>query len=133
MNVVFADTFYFIALLDRRDPKHAEAIAASRVSGRRFLTTEFVLLELADAFAKPPQREEFLAICNLVLTDPIFKVVPLTSEHFHNARKYYAQHRDKEWQLSDCISFMVMNANGIKAALTGDRHFIQAGFKALLA
>jgi predicted nucleic acid-binding protein len=34
--------------------------------------------------------------------------------------------------MTDCISFVVMNDGGIRNALTGDRHFDQAGFNALL-
>jgi predicted nucleic acid-binding protein len=39
---------------------------------------------------------------------------------------------DKDWSLTDCISFVVMNAESISEALTGDEHFEQAGFVALL-
>jgi uncharacterized protein len=40
--------------------------------------------------------------------------------------------RDKEWSLTDCISFVVMKERGLTEALTADHHFEQAGFKALL-
>jgi predicted nucleic acid-binding protein len=39
---------------------------------------------------------------------------------------------DKEWPLTDCISFVVMAREGITEALTGDRHFEQVGFVPLL-
>ena len=44
----------------------------------------------------------------------------------------YRSRRDKEWSLTDCISFVVMEDEGLREALTGDRHFEQAGFVALL-
>lgn len=37
-----------------------------------------------------------------------------------------------EWSLTDCISFVVMEDAGVQQALTGDQHFEQAGFTALL-
>jgi predicted nucleic acid-binding protein len=39
---------------------------------------------------------------------------------------------DKEWSLTDCLSFVVMQQRGLTEALTPDEHFVQAGFKALL-
>ena len=44
----------------------------------------------------------------------------------------YAERPDKDWSLTDCISFVVMRTMDITEALTGDRHFEQAGFTALL-
>jgi len=58
MKSVFADTFYFLALLNERDAAHARAVAASRIAGLALVTTEFVLIELADALCKPQQRDE---------------------------------------------------------------------------
>jgi predicted nucleic acid-binding protein len=45
----------------------------------------------------------------------------------------YGTRPDKEWSLTDCISFVVMKREGLTDALTGDRHFEQAGFKVLLS
>jgi hypothetical protein len=75
MKAVFADTFYFPALLNRRDPHHERAVLALRTPGLRLVTTEFVLIELADALCKPAQREEALALARLVETDRAFELV----------------------------------------------------------
>jgi predicted nucleic acid-binding protein len=133
MKAVFADTFYFLALLNERDATHARAVSASRTPGLRLVTTEFVLLELADALCKPGQREEALALWNLVRTDPAFQLFPASSELVEGGRELYRERRDKEWSLTYCTSFVVMQEEQLTDALTGDRHFEQAGFKALLA
>jgi len=39
---------------------------------------------------------------------------------------------DKEWGLTDCISFVVMKDRKLTDVLTTDHHFEQAGFKSLL-
>ena len=91
-----------------------------------------MLLELADALSKPPLREEALAVSQLVETDPTFRLVPASSELLRRGRELYANRRDKEWELTDCISFVVMQDEGLTDALTADQHFEQAGFKALL-
>jgi len=132
MKAAFADTFYFLALINRRDPCHQRAVAASRTAGLSLLTTEFVLLELADALCKPPLREEVSAICRLVETDPAFRLARATTELFARGRRLYAKRADKNWSLTDCISFVVMQDEGVRDALTGDQHFEQAGFKVLL-
>jgi predicted nucleic acid-binding protein len=44
----------------------------------------------------------------------------------------YVNRPDKQWSLTDCISFVVMEREGIADALTGDKHFEQAGFNVLL-
>ena len=133
MRSVFADTFYFLALLNERDAAHKRAVTASRTSGLALVTTELVLLELADALCKPPQRDEVSALWNVVETDPAFQFVRATSELIQRGRELYGERADKEWPLTDCISFVVMQDQGLAEALTADHHFEQAGFKALLA
>jgi hypothetical protein len=39
---------------------------------------------------------------------------------------------DKNWSLTDCASFLIMEEERLAAALTHDRHFTQAGFQTLL-
>jgi predicted nucleic acid-binding protein len=46
--------------------------------------------------------------------------------------QFYSQRLDKEWGLTDCVSFIVMQDRKITEALTTDEHFEQAGFRALL-
>ena len=46
--------------------------------------------------------------------------------------EYIEQRKDKDWSLTDCLSFAVMHARDLSEALTGDHHFQQAGFRALL-
>ena len=132
MRGVFADTFYFLALLDRNETAHKAAVAAAREPGRLFVTTEYVLVELGDALHQPPLRREFIAIGEGIAADPSFRVVPASTELFGRGKELFARRPDKEWSLTDCLSFIVMNDGGITDALTGDKHFTQAGFRALL-
>lgn len=133
MKAVFADTFYFLALLNERDAAHKRAVAVSRRAGLTLVTTEFVLLELADALCQPGQRTEVLALWKVVETEPAFRLVPVTTELIQRGQELYRERPDKNWPLTDCISFVVMQDHELTEALTADRHFEQAGFKALLA
>lgn len=58
--------------------------------------------------------------------------MPASRELLDNALDLYHQHADKEWTLTDCISFVVMREQELTEALTQDHHFEQAGFVALL-
>ncbi len=66
-------------------------------------------------------------------SDPTVTIIPSSTELFAAGVELYATRPDKEWSLTDCISFVVMEREGLTDALTGDRHFEQAGFKVLLS
>ena len=58
--------------------------------------------------------------------------VPLSEDLFTLAADLYKRYTDKEWGLTDCVSFVLMRERGIQEALTADTDFRQAGFRALL-
>jgi predicted nucleic acid-binding protein len=132
MNVVFADTFYFLGLTNPGDHVHARCVRFARQYRGDFITTSAILLEYANAASKPPYRRRAAAFLDSLSADPRVKIVPLTSALFDRGCALYRQHVDKEWSLTDCISFITMRDEGIVEAATGDRHFEQAGFGALL-
>jgi predicted nucleic acid-binding protein len=128
----FADTFYFLALLNRSDAAHHRAVSLSTRSGGPLVTTAWVLTEVADALASPKDRPGFLTLMRALQSDPDIEVIPADEKLFDAGIDLYARRPDKEWSLTDCISFVVMERRGIVEALTGDHHFEQAGFRALL-
>ena len=127
----FADTFYFLALLNQHDSAHSAALIKSQGPGR-ILTTEWVLAEVADAMSHRTKRRAFLELFSLLSREPDVVIVPASSELFQMGIELYSSRLDKDWSLTDCISFVVMKDRGITEALTGDHHFEQAGFVALL-
>jgi predicted nucleic acid-binding protein len=127
----FADTFYFLALLNPRDSAHAAAVSHS-VGPGGILTTEWVLTELADALACRPKRQGFLDLHQMLRSDAEAEIVPATAELFARGVDLFLARGDKDWSLTACISFVVMQDHGVNEALTGDHHFEQAGFVALL-
>jgi predicted nucleic acid-binding protein len=131
MSEVFADAAYFIAHLNHRDQYHQKAVMASEQFSR-LLTTEWVLLEVADGFASTHYRLQIREIFNLLRNSPLSEVVPVSSAVLDEALELYHERRDKQWTLTDCTSFIIMRERGITEALSGDHHFEQAGFTALL-
>ncbi len=132
MNPSFADTFYFLAMLNPHDSAHNHVVAVSRKLHPPIVTTAWVLTEVADALAQPSNRGLFLQLLKQMESEPGNKVVPVSESLYAAGLDLYAARSDKAWGLTDCISFVVMREQGITEALTRDRHFEQAGFVALL-
>ena len=127
----FADTFALIAWLNPRDSAHAIVAAYLEGFTGRLLTTEWVLMELADALSAPEARSTAVAFLQAVRADPLFEVVGYVPSVYQAGFDLFANRPDKAWSLTDCISFGVMSERSIADALTADRHFEQAGFRAV--
>ncbi len=129
---VFADTFFYLALLDSRDSAHERAVSATQDLNSITVTTAWVLLELANALSAPENRRIFVDFLNKARANPSVFIYEAEKGLFDGGVELYNERPDKNWSLTDCISFVVMKQEGITEALTGDRHFEQAGYKALL-
>src|SRR5438067_1282088 len=134
MRKVFADTSYWIAVMNPRDQLHAKAVSVTRqLPTARIVTTEMVLAELLNSFSDAGLLRNVVGTMVQVLSrSPDVTIVPQTSEQFQSALLRYKQAADKSWSLTDCASFQAMESAGIRAALTHDQHFAQAGFETLL-
>ncbi|HEY2416033.1 MAG TPA: PIN domain-containing protein [Pirellulaceae bacterium] len=132
MRPVFADTFFFLAIINPRDAAHGKAIALANSRTGPLITTAWILTEIADGLADTFDRHLFHTILADLYAEPDGTVVPPAQELFDRGVKLYVKRPDKDWSLTDCISFVVMEERGIQEALTADHHFEQAGFVALL-
>jgi predicted nucleic acid-binding protein len=132
MTTLFADTYYYIAMLSPKDSTHAQAVALTARLQPRIVTTAWVLTELAAAMSAPAKRERFLKLFDVLSASDEVKLIPASAELFDVGLALYRSRPDKGWSLTDCISFLVMEREGLTEALTGDHHFEQAGFTALL-
>jgi predicted nucleic acid-binding protein len=130
--VRFADTAYFLALLNPQDGWHQPALLLSRRREGPLLTTVWILLEVGDALATGPNRQLFPRWLDSLLASAHLEIVPATNDWFFRGLALYRARPDKEWSLTDCISFVVMGERSLTEALTSDHHFEQAGFTALL-
>lgn len=132
---VFLDSSYAIALAAAKDRHHAAALALADEMQRaktRLITTEAVFVEIGNALAKQRYRAAGVQLLSSLASDPQIEMVTVTTELLNQAWRLYQQRADKEWGLTDCISFVVMSTRGLREALTADDHFRQAGFQPLL-
>lgn len=132
---VFADTNYWIALINARDQLHNKAIAISeRLSAVEIVTSEMVLVEVLNGFSNAGWLLRDLAASSIqaLRLNPRIRIIPQTDAQFRSALERYKQARDKSSSLTDCASFQIMDQERMIAAITHDQHFIQAGYEALL-
>jgi hypothetical protein len=132
---VFIDTGYLVALLNRADALHSQAkdLAASwKESNHAAVTTDAVLLELANFFAKSPLRAKCLSAIRRIRASSGWTIELLTPKLRERGETRYAAHPDKSWSLTDCISMEIMLDHRLRDVATPDHHFTQAGFRVLM-
>ncbi len=134
-NAAFLDTAYIFALVNTRDQWHARARKWERTlaeESRPLLTSEFVLTEIADGLAAIRFRERAVNVIDTLLKSSLVTTVSVSSELFRHAFQLYRDRPDKNWGLTDCTSFVIIEQYGLQDVLTTDEDFRQAGFRALL-
>lgn len=135
MRTVFADTFYWVSLLDPRDKWHERSTQVSRSLGAvRLVTTEAVLIEFVNFFSEygAHMRRHVVELVHAILANPGIEVVPQERHSILAGMALFAGRPDKGYSLTDCISMQVMRELGVFEILTHDHHFEQEGFVALL-
>jgi hypothetical protein len=129
---VFADSAFWIALVVKQDEHHERAQKwATHIHGS-ITTTEPVILETANALARPNWRPNTIRLIDHLYQRSDVDVVRMDDSLWQAAWDLYCERLDKGWSLTDCVSFVVMQERGLVDALTTDLHFQQAGFRALL-
>jgi predicted nucleic acid-binding protein len=131
MSSLFLDASYVIALEVSDDQHHHDAgqhWAKLLEAPLSLVTTSYVLDEIVTFLNN--RRQHFKAVSvgsNLLAASPI-QMIHVDEALFYEGWRYFEQHEDKTFSLTDCISFVLMKRLEIAEALTFDRHFGQAGF-----
>lgn len=131
----FVDTVAWIALVNTRDSLNGKAkqvFADLRRQNYQFITTEFVLLEFANALSAPDFRGKASNFIEGLQKMSDVEIISASSDLFALGFELYKTRPDKEWSVVDCSSFVVMEELNISEAFTEDHHFEQAGFIKLL-
>ena len=123
----YADSFYWIALLNEADQYHSRVLQ-TKFKGR-LTSSVAVQLEVLDAFSCDTKLRScakyFWDYCS---TDKSLTLIPLESDLLEKAMHLFQSRKDKLWSFTDCISFVIRQQRNIVLALTADQHFRQAGF-----
>jgi predicted nucleic acid-binding protein len=132
---IFLDTGFAIALLSPRDQFHSAArrlAAELRTDPARIVTTDAVIFEIGAALAKQAWRPAAIRFIKALRADPNVEIVATDPVLWQAAFDLFGARTDKEWSLTDCLSFVLMSRRGISNALAADEHFRQAGFLPLM-
>jgi predicted nucleic acid-binding protein len=132
---VLLDTSFIVALENRQDSHHERAKELDRELLREDGLSVLhwgVLLEIGDGYARVGRRAKGIALLDRLLNEARYQIFPLSESLLEQGRELYFTRADKDWGLTDCVSFALMKNEGISDALTADIHFRQAGFTALL-
>jgi len=134
MKKVFADSHYWIAVVNPHDQWADAAKAAKASLGEALIvTTDEVLTEFLAALRSGQyMRRQAAKMVRLILENPNVKVIPQTRESFLKGVAFYEDRNDKEYSLIDCISMNVMSAESLVEVLTHDHHFEQEGYTVLI-
>ena len=135
MSTVFMDTSFVIAIENLDDRHNARAKKFDlELSKKRtqYLLHWGILLEIGDGYARLNRRQRGFQVLEKLTQHRRFKIVPIDEELMQAALTLFHARLDKEWGLTDCASFALMEREGIREALTSDPHFRQAGFVPLL-
>ena len=133
MTMAFADTSFYQALLNPKDNWHKSATKVSNVYRGNVVTSEYVLCELGALMSHGHLRQLFVALVEQLESAPCINIIHGSHQAFELGLSLFENRPDKDWSLTDCVSFVLMRERNITDALTCDRHFEQAGFRAMLS
>jgi hypothetical protein len=132
---LFLDTSFVVALENTSDRHHRIAKKLDKKllkQEARLLLHSGIVLEIGDGFGRLERRKKGVELLARFHREDGYQIEPISSDLLQQAQELYRERGDKEWGLTDCVSFVLMTRHGIKEALTADVHFRQAGFRALL-
>ncbi|HXP62154.1 MAG TPA: PIN domain-containing protein [Dongiaceae bacterium] len=130
--MILVDSGFLLALAQPTDALHRRAVVLAESLSEPLLITEYVLCETINHLSNRADRPRAHRMVQTISDDPNYTVVSASPDLFAAGLRLHRDRPDKEWSLTDCISFHLMQERGVTRALAYDIHFQQAGFEALL-
>lgn len=129
---MLVDTSGFLCLLAEDDFRHKIADSLYEAADER-VTHNYVLAELVPVCQmRGVERGKVLAFILDIMESEEVGITWVDESLHWSALALLRQRSDKEYSLTDAVSFLMMRERGIREALTTDHHFEQEGFVRLL-
>ena len=132
--MIFVDTSFWIALRNRRDPRHAEAatLLQARADGG-FATSNQVRGETWTYLRRRAGHDGAVEFLDALERSPRVQLFSITEKQERQALKWLRQSDEREYSFVDATSFVLMRELRIREALAFDGDFSAAGFVELRA
>ena len=131
MNRIFVDTSALVALFDRRDRHHADAVARFeriRAEQTRLVITDYVFDETVTTVLAAAGHRTAVLVGEFLLASRIVETIAVDGVLKAKAWDFFRRHDDKLFSFTDCTSFMTMKGLRISRYFSFDADFRQAGF-----
>jgi predicted nucleic acid-binding protein len=129
--ITFVDTSALIALTDRRDTYHQEAVAVQkqfRAANTRLVTSTYVISETITWLRYNLGHAVAVDFGNKILASSVVTIKDIDDAHFVKAFELFKKFEDQAFSFTDCTSFALMKSLKLKQAFTFDAHFSIMGF-----
>jgi len=128
------DSTFIAGLINSRDQCHLKAKGFLPLveNASEVVITEAALIEVGNLLRSLPHRKKAAEFIDACYETGNVTIVSVDSDLLRKALAFYRLHQDKDWGLTDCVSFVVMKERVIAMAMTADADFQQAGFRALM-
>jgi uncharacterized protein len=132
--LVFVDSSALKANYDAGDDYHDQAaelmrkISARETDVTSFMTTDYVLDEAVTLTRFAHSHKKAVELAEATLASKFMRLIYSDEKLFSEGMSIFKQYSDKEWSLTDCVSFATMRKYELRTAFTFDPHFKQFGF-----
>ncbi len=131
MNRIFVDTSAFIAVFDKDDDLHSEALRLfDEIKNKKIqmVVTDYILSEsITTAMARAGHRIA-VTVGEFILGSHVVDFIWLDKPLKLKAWEFFKKYSDKQYSFIDCTSFVVMKEMKVNHFFAFDDHFVKAGF-----
>ena len=131
---LFVDTGAWKAWLDKKDRFHQvvdQEFERCRRENISLVTTDYIISETLTLLRMRAGLGHALALKfgETIFSSQVIHLEFISTELFHKAWEIFRRYQNKDFSFVDCSSFALMEAQGLKEALSLDQHFTQYGFQ----
>jgi len=129
MTQLISDTSGLYALVDRKDPHHAQAAAFLKTLtlAGELLVSNHVFDETMTTVKARLGMRAALQLGLRLRNSRLVEMVVFSPAEEQETWRVFSQYTDKDWSYTDCANWVLARQRSIGQVFTFDRHFAQMG------